>query len=108
MSEQLYKKVITGKRVRYEPAVPQTMGLVEVDSEEVFSILTVVIVSFMGSVLDQLPSHSKQAREVRKLADCLAEFSKLHHAPIVGNPLYVDNGLKVWAAMVKEMQRQLQ
>lgn len=105
MNEPLYIKTMKGKRVTYIPYVRPLNQQHEIDTETVYSIFTVVLVSFMGTMIDQLAPHSRQSREIRKMAEQLAAFSRLHHEKIDGGN--VERGLAVWDAMIKEMVKQV-
>lgn len=102
---QLYEKTMIGKKTTYRPWIRPVQQVHEIESERVFSILSVVIISFMGNMMGQLPDHSRQSREIKQLAEKLGAFSLLHHKQVVGGD--IERGLAVWDAMITELSKQI-
>lgn len=106
MSEPLYRKVVKGKAVRYEPYAEAPLPkLTEVDSERIFTIMAGMLISFQETIIEQLPPHSRKCREVVKSSEAIKALAGHHYTPLFDTDVTI--GVKVWRAAVAELQLQL-
>ena len=79
--------------------------MTEIDSETAVTLLASMGVSILIRVSEQLPPHSRQGREVKKLEAAIVSLSRLHSTPL--DEKLVEVGVKMWNAAVKTMQKEL-
>ena len=95
---QLFEKVMTGKRTTYIPHDPYINTLVELEQEQVISLLTTFTLAMLMSVSGQIVNHSRAAREIRKVEEAIIGLAKLNTKGIDAE--IVELGTIAWNAAI--------
>jgi hypothetical protein len=99
---QLYERIETGKRVSYKPHNPYyTDQLLELEQEQVISLLTTFTLAMLMSVSAQCVSHSRAAREIRKVEEAIIGLAKLNPKGIDETTILL--GTKAWNSAIKSI-----
>lgn len=100
---ELFTKNISPKgKVSYAPYNPAVMPDMQVEPEQVVAIFSALSISMLISLSDQLPKHSKIARELDLLSNAIARFGKVTGEPL--NPDYIETGVLAWNAATQAVQ----
>lgn len=100
---QLFEKVMVGKRTTYKPHEGYNNTLIELEQDQVISLLTTFTLAMLMSVSGQLVSHSKAAREIRKVEEAIIGLAKLNVQGI--DPEVIDMGTLAWNAAIAAVAR---
>lgn len=98
---QLYEKVMQGRKTTYKPHEPYTSTLVELEQDQVISLLTTFTLAMLMSVSGQIVSHTRAAREIRKVEEAIIGLAKLNVNGI--DPVIVDMGTTAWNSAIKSI-----
>jgi len=103
---QLYTKTTTpGGRTKYEVYPPETSLSMEVDTEQVVSLLTTVGMCLNMCITKNLPEHSRMARNVKHVDDALLRLSEGNRAPLDEHLVQV--GIAAFTAATNEIVKGL-
>lgn len=81
------------------------MERLEIPQAEMVTLLATLVTAMLINIEEQLPSHSRYGRQVRKTEGALIDLAKL-----VGKPLsdeLVNIGVNAWNAAIKQIQDDL-
>lgn len=99
----LYEKHISPKgKITYTPYNPTVMPDMQIETEQVVAIFSALTISMLISLSDQLPKHTKIAREMDLLSNAIARFGKTTGEKL--NPDHIDVGVLAWNAAVQAVQ----
>lgn len=101
---EVYRKVMQGKRPRYELIEPTTKVLpdMQIEVEEVVSLINTLVVSVCGMIGDQLPPSDILHRKIRNVNRELVELTSVGF--IKPAPVMVDLGVDAWNSMIRAIQ----
>lgn len=106
---QLYEKITSpAGRVSYREYNPgaETIPDMQIESEEVITILTTLTISMFMAISDQLAPHAKLARETKLLEQAVLRYARIHGTKL--DPKYIEVGVEAWNAATTAMQSGLQ
>ncbi len=104
---QLYTREVTSSgRTTYKPVTTEPPTDYHVESEQVTTLLSTLVISMLMSIETQLPPHAKIAREVKLLEAAVLRFAQLNKTKL-DDPL-IAVGIETWAAALMAMQTGLQ
>jgi len=103
---QLYTKEVSEKgRVTYQPYPPLNDLSMEVDTEQVITLLTTIGMCISMCVTKNLPDHSRMARNVKHVDDALLRLSEGQRGPL--DPHLIKVGHAAFTAATNEVIRGL-
>ena len=104
---QLYEKIMQGKRTTYREYKPEAGVLPDmvIESEEVITILTTLVISMLMAIENQLAPHMKLSRETKLLEQAVLRYATLNRAKL--EPALIDVGVDAWNAAIKAVQQGL-
>lgn len=94
----LYEKKMIGKRVTYVEHQPYTSTLVELEQEQVISLLTTFTLAMLMSVSAQCVSHSRAGREIKKVEEAIIGLARLNPKGIDAE--IIELGTTAWNAAI--------
>lgn len=104
---QLYQKQTSESgRVRYVPWSGRP-GAVDLDDRELVTLTSSVIVCFLEQVRNNMPAHSRLAREMADLQERVIQVAHLAKAlPL--DPDMIQAGVLAWNGMVDALQHSIE
>ncbi len=104
---QLYEKIIVGKLTTYREYAPGKEPLedLQIELEEVITILKTLTISMLMAIESQLAPHTKLARETKLLEQAVLRYATLNGAKL--RPELIDVGVEAWNAATKATQEGL-
>jgi len=105
----LYEKHISPSgRISYREHVPSDAALTGdevIETVQVITLLTTLVVSILISISEQMTPHAKITREIKLLEASVLRFAKLNGAPLDDSMIEV--GIGAWNAAVRAIQQGL-
>lgn len=102
---QLYEKITSpAGRVsyrEYNPAAEQIEDM-QIESEEVVTVLTTLVVSMLLCIEQQLVPHMKLSRETKLLEQAVLRYASLNGSKL--SPDLINVGVEAWNAATKAIQ----
>ena len=103
---QLFTKTVTaGGRTKYKEYPPLDSLSMEVDTEQVISLLTTIGMCINMTITKNLPDHSKMARNIKHVDEALLRLSEGNRAPL--NEHLVKVGVAAFTAATNEIVKGL-
>ena len=93
MSEQLYKKVMVGKRTTYQPVVPEPVKVLEFTDAQCVTLLA----TFERNV----PAHKRIARKVKAVNDSIIDL--FQGCGVAIDPDMADLACSTWDKTMREL-----
>ena len=106
---ELYERIVSPKgKVTYREHKPtDIMPDMEIEADEVISIISTMIVSFITMMKNQLPPSDILHRKIKNVNRELTELAAVGFVNPGSRGLYVDVGVQAWNAAVKAVQTEL-
>ena len=100
---QLYEKITYGKKTTYKLHEPYSKHVVALEQEQVIALLTTFTLAMLMSVSNQIVSHSRSAREIKKVEDAIIALARLNKNGV--DETVIDLGVLAWNAAIKEIAK---
>lgn len=99
----LYEKHISANgKVSYREYNPETLPDMQIESDELIAVFSGIAISMLLSLSEQLPEHSKVAREAQRFTEAIARFGRTTGNKLDENMMAI--GVKAWQASVLAVQ----
>lgn len=103
----LYEKHISENgRVRYIQHGSEHADLVELDDNTIRTMITTFVLGLIIRTGDQLPPHSRQARELKKLETAMVSYAGISSVEMTED--MISAMVDAWNAAMTAIQRRLQ
>lgn len=100
----LYERVMVGKKTTYKEHEPYVSTLVELEQEQIISLLTTFTLAMLMSVSAQCVSHSRAGREIKKVEDAVVGLARLNPNGI--DPEIIEMGTMAWNAAIQAIAKE--